>query len=58
MTCTIYAASSDDAEGYGDPLISVSGSDSSSDSPSSAGAPEFLMYKTNELAKFSFEDLD
>ena len=55
----MYAASEDNAMGYGDALITVEGSDDSDEFPTDAGAPEFAVYgESVKTAKFSFQNMD
>ena len=58
VSCSLYAASDDDAESYGAALITASGTDDSDDFAASAGAPELFMSYTSKAAKFSFQCLD
>ena len=44
--------------GYGDALITFEGNSDDDNFPTDAGAPEFLIYETHKVAKFSFQNMD
>ena len=57
-SCSLYAASADTAEAYGEPLLTTTKTDSTDDAVTTSGAPELWMSSTTKAAKFTFQNMD
>ena len=57
-SCSLYAASADTAEAYGEPLLTTTHTDSTDDAVTTSGAPELWMSSTTKAAKFTFQNMD